>query len=135
MKKFNKLFRIGTKVQLNNGEWDVVKTITDKRYLVTLTNTEGHYQRSEVIKFTNKDNYKPWKTVYLFNRNSGRKAKFIYHVDRNVEFIDTNIHCYLSEDDAAELIVSIVRDGELVKVVQQTIKGIQRYDYEVFAAS
>jgi len=54
MKKFNKLFKIGTKVLLENGEWDVVTDIHSTRKWVRLALYAGAFRREHIKKFTNK---------------------------------------------------------------------------------
>lgn len=54
MKKFNKLFKVGTKVLLENGEWDTVTEIHYTRHWVKLKKFSGSFQRGHILKFSNK---------------------------------------------------------------------------------
>ena len=53
MKKFNRLFKIGTHVFINN-EWDIVTSIHENRKLIKVQNFLGIFQRGHVAKFSNK---------------------------------------------------------------------------------
>ena len=57
MKKFNKLFKVGTKVQIE-GEYGfrTVRSINDTRIHIKVEGMVGSYQRAHVIKFTNSNN-------------------------------------------------------------------------------
>ena len=54
MKRFNKQFKVGTMVLLENGEWDKVKEIHPTRKWVKLEKIAGSFQRGHIKRFTNK---------------------------------------------------------------------------------
>ena len=54
MKKFNKLFEIGTNVLLENGEWSYIYSINSNRNLVKVFGYGGEFQRIDIKKFSNK---------------------------------------------------------------------------------
>lgn len=57
MKIFNRLFKAEiTKVKIKeHGEWYCVKEISENRKLISLYRTCGSFQRSDITKFTNKE--------------------------------------------------------------------------------
>ena len=54
MKKFNILFKKGTKVLIEGIGWQVVKTVHHTRNWVELEGIAGSFQRGDVLKFSNK---------------------------------------------------------------------------------
>jgi hypothetical protein len=55
MKKFNSLFKKGTKVQLfGRKEWCTVKSVHSTRKWIELEELVGSFQRGHIEKFTNK---------------------------------------------------------------------------------
>ena len=54
MKKFNKLFKVGTKVIIS-GEWYSVTEVHETRNWIKVDGLDGSFQRGHVAKFSNKD--------------------------------------------------------------------------------
>lgn len=58
MRKFNKLFKVGTKVltigSCGQKEWDVIKEIDETRQWIKLEKIMGSHQRNHIEKFSNK---------------------------------------------------------------------------------
>ncbi len=55
MKKFNRLFKAGTKVWVFGREcWYTVKSVHPTRYWIELEELVGSFQRDHIEKFTNK---------------------------------------------------------------------------------
>lgn len=55
MRKFNKLFVVGTKVKIAGSEgWHMITDINDTRVNIKVADLAGSFQRSHVVKFTNK---------------------------------------------------------------------------------
>ena len=54
MKKLNVLFKKGTKVLVEGLGWQVVKSVHNTRKWVELDGMMGSFQRSHIIKFSNK---------------------------------------------------------------------------------
>ena len=54
MLKFDKRVKIGTRVLVKNWGWKVVEEIHSTRKWVRIVGLVGSFQRSDVLKFTNK---------------------------------------------------------------------------------
>ena len=55
MYKFNKIFKVGTKVLLGADlGWTTIKEINDARVNIKVEKFSGSFQRYDVLKFTNK---------------------------------------------------------------------------------
>jgi len=55
MKKFNSLFKTGTKVQIEGiSGWYTVKYIHPNQLWITIEGIAGSHQRGHITKFTNK---------------------------------------------------------------------------------
>jgi hypothetical protein len=54
MKKFNKLFKVGTKVKIN-GKWYSTRSINDQRIHIKVNGLAGEMQRGHIEQFSNTD--------------------------------------------------------------------------------
>ncbi len=54
MRKFNQSFKIGTKVKVDGDVWSEVTRIHETKNWIQVKGYEGSFQRSDIIKYSNK---------------------------------------------------------------------------------